>query len=100
MTDNDRNDEQDGGRLTEREVVFAARDAAGYMEALWVGDKERAGAIWSGVDEREQQAIAEALASLVGIALRAPESTLPGRFVGIVRAMLADGVDGIDGAGL
>ncbi|SLM96630.1 hypothetical protein FM103_02365 [Corynebacterium xerosis] len=92
-------DEQGGGRLSGREVAFAARDAAGYLEALWVGDKERAGLIWAGADEREREAIAEALASIALTALRAPESTPPGRFVGIVQAMLADGVNEIDGAG-
>lgn len=91
--------EDEAARLSEREVVFAARDAAGYLEALWIGDKERAGLIWSGAGEREREAVAEALASLVGVALRTAEDTPPGRFVGIVQSMLADGVDAIDGAG-
>lgn len=88
-----------GGALSAREVAYAARDAVAFLEALWTGDKDRAGLIWAGADEREREAIAQALASVALTALRAPESTPAGRFVGIIAAMLEDGVTAIEEAG-
>lgn len=88
-----------GGRLSGREVAFAARDALGFMEALWIGDKKRAQLIYSGASEQEREAIAQSLASIALTALRTPENTPPGRFVGVLQALLEDGVNAIDGAG-
>lgn len=96
---NDHEEIGKGERLSGREVAFAARDAAAFMEALWVCDRDRAAMLRDAAGDHERHAIAEALASLVGVALRTPEDTPPGRFVGIIRAMLDDGVDTIDGAG-
>lgn len=78
--------------LGQREVAHAARDALGYMEAHWVGDKERASLIWRGAGEGEREAIAGSLASIALTALQTPEGTPPGRFAGILSALFEDGV--------
>lgn len=96
---NEHDEMNEGERLSGREVAFAARDAAVYLEAQWTGDTARAGLLYGAADEREREAIAQALASIALTALRTPEGTPPGRFVGIIRSMLEDGLDAIDGAG-
>lgn len=82
-------------RLGPREVVFASRDAVAYLEALWTGDRERADMLWAAADEREREAMAGALASIALVALRAPESTPPGRFAGVVRSLIEDGLEDV-----
>lgn len=84
------------GRLTGREVAFAARDAGVYLEALWMGDTGRAEQVFRAADDREREAIAQSLASIALVALRTPEGTPPGRFVGIIRSMLDDGLQALD----
>ncbi|TDP78442.1 hypothetical protein DEU31_1896 [Brachybacterium sp. AG952] len=96
---NEHDETNEDGRLSRREIAFAARDAVVYLEALWTGDSDRAGLLYGAADEREREAIAQALASIALTALRTPEGTPPGRFVGIIRSMLEDGLDAIDGAG-
>lgn len=100
MNNNQQNENTSGSApepLTVRQTAHAARDAAAYLEALWVGDRQWARLLYDGATEREREAITESLASLVGVALRMPDGTPPGRFVGIVRAMLDDGAADVEG---
>lgn len=69
--------------------------AAGHAGTCSPGRKERAELLYRAANGREREAIAQALASIALTVLRTPESTPPGRFVGIIRSMLVHDLDGV-----
>lgn len=106
MNTNDMNNSENMGQDDQntgqdvRAYAYAARDALGLLEALWIDDKDRARAVWEAASDEERWHMAGALASMALLALRTPEDTPPGIAVGIWTAMFNDGLADVERAGL